>query len=214
MTNGHNDSKLPDPNPENVQPETAPNPGPDAAPVAGPEAGSDTGSDIIVDFDSLPADKQVAILRQDLNEARDELGQTREQVQRAQADLANFRRRTEEEQSAVRQDANRRLIMNLLPVIDELELAINHLGDPGNGEAGSSWVEGVKLIHRKAYGVLEAEGLSRIESVGLQFDPLQHEAVGVVESAEHPSGYVVEALRNGYRLRDRVIQAAQVVVAR
>ena len=151
------------------------------------------------------------VLRRDLDEAREELSQSREMVQRTQADLANFRRRTEEDQASLRQDANRRLIMNLLPVVDELELAINHLG---NGEAGDSWVEGVKLIHRKAYGVLEAEGLTKIDAVGVQFDPLQHEAVGVVDSDEQPSGYVVEALRNGYRLRDRVIQAAQVVVAR
>ena len=95
--------------------------------------------------------------------------------------------------------------------VRELELAINHLG---NGEAGESWVEGVKLIHRKAYGVLESEGLNRIQAVGVEFDPLQHEAVGVVGAQEQPSGYVVEALRKGYRLRDRVIQPAQVVVAR
>ena len=187
MTNGHNEDQLPDLNPEESQPEP------------------------IVDFESLPADEQVTILRRDLDEAREQLGQTREQVQRTQADLANFRKRTEEDQVTLRQDANRRLIMNLLPVVDELELAINHLGD---GDAGDSWVEGVKLIHRKAYGVLESEGLSRIDAVGAQFDPLQHEAVGVVDSDVHPSGYVVEALRNGYRLRDRVIQAAQVVVAR
>ena len=187
MTNGHNDSEIPVPNPEDAQPET------------------------IVDFDSLPVEEQVTILRQDLDEARDELGQAREQVQRAQADLANYRKRAEEEQATMRQDANRRLIMNLLPVVDELELAIHHLG---NGEAGDSWAEGVKLIHRKAYGVLESEGLSKIETVGVQFDPLQHEAVGVVDSDQQPSGYVVEAIRNGYRLRDRVIQAAQVVVAR
>ena len=187
MTNGHNDSELPAPDPEEVQQEP------------------------IQDFDSLPAEEQVVVLRRDLDEARDELGQTREQVQRAQADLANYRKRTEEEQVTMRQDANRRLIMNLLPVVDELELAINHLGQ---GETSDSWVEGVKLIHRKAYGVLESEGLTKIESVGVQFDPLQHEAVGVVDSEEQPSGFVVEALRNGYRLRDRVIQAAQVVVAR
>ena len=190
MTNGHNDNEIPVPGPEEAQPEP------------------------IIDFDSLPAEEQVAVLRRDLDEARDELGQSREQVQRVQAELANFRRRAEEESVTVRQDANRRLIMSLLPVIDELELAINHLGDPGNGDAAGSWLEGVKLIHRKAYGILESEGLSRIDAVGLQFDPLQHEAVGVVDSEEHPSGYVVEALRNGYRLRDRVIQAAQVVVAR
>ncbi len=193
MTNGFNNGEMPDPVPEEGQPETG-------AP-----------QEVIVDFDSLPVEEQVAMLRRDLDDAREELGQTREQVQRSQAELVNFRRRTEEEQVAVRQDANRRLIINLLPVVDELELAINHLGD---GEAGDSWVEGVKLIHRKAYGVLEAEGLTRIEAVGTEFDPLQHEAVGIVDTEEQPSGYVVEALRNGYRLRDRVIQAAQVVVAR
>ena len=187
MTNGHSEDELPDLTPEETQQEP------------------------IIDFESLPPEDQVTILRKDLDEAREQLGQTRDQIQRTQADLANFRKRTEEEQVTLRQDANRRLIMNLLPVVDELELAINHLGD---GDAGDSWVEGVKLIHRKAYGVLESEGLSRIDAVGAQFDPLQHEAVGVVDSEEHPSGYVVEALRNGYRLRDRVIQAAQVVVAR
>ena len=193
MTNGYNNGEIPEPSPEEAQPEM------------------DSQQEVIVDFDSLPVEEQVAILRRDLDEARDELGQTRDQVQRSQAELVNFRRRTEEEQVVVRQDANRRLIMSLLPVVDELELAINHL----NGtDAAASWVEGVKLIHRKAYGVLEAEGLSRIETVGAQFDPLQHEAIGVVDSEEQPSGYVVEALRNGYKLRDRVIQAAQVVVAR
>lgn len=201
MTNGHNNGELTDPIPEEELTQT------DSEP-AQPEA--------IIDFHALPPDEQVVILRRDLDEARDELGQSRDQAQRAHADLANFRKRTEEESITMRQDANRRLIMNLLPVIDELELAINHLRlpEPGNGDAAESWMEGVKLIHRKAYGILEAEGLSRIEAVGAQFDPLQHEAVGVVDSEEHPSGYVVEALRNGYRLRDRVIQAAQVVVAR
>ena len=187
MTNGHNESEFPE-----------------LSPQESPEQASDN-------FDNLSPEEQVAILRSDLEELRQAALQTKEQVQRAQADLANFRKRTEEEQIALRQEANRRLIINLLPVIDELELAINHIGD---SDPADSWVEGVKLIHRKAYGLLEAEGLSRIEAVGVQFDPLQHEAVGVVESDEQPSGYVVEAVRNGYRLRDRVIQAAQVVVAR
>ena len=193
MTNGYNNGEIPDPDPEEAQQEA---------------------QDTIVDFDSLPVEEQVAVLRQDLDEARGELGQSREQVQRSQAELTNFRRRTEEEQVTMRQDANRRLIINLLPVVDELELAINHLSNLSNGETGDSWVEGVKLIHRKAYGILEAEGLSKIETVGVLFDPLQHEAVGIVDSEEQPSGHVVEAIRNGYKLRDRVIQAAQVVVAR
>ncbi len=167
------------------------------------------------DFSCRPPDEQIASLNNRLEELHQEAAQSRELAQRAHAELANYRKRTEEERLAIRQDANRRLIINLLPAIDELELAINHRGDGEPADSwADSWVEGVKLIHRKLHGLLEAEGLSKIEAVGAQFDPLQHEAVGVVESAEYPPGYVVEAVRNGYRLRDRVIQAAQVVVAR
>ena len=179
-----------------------------------------------VEFENLTPQEQLAVLRKDLNEIREEAAQAQEfaqeqvrkaqeyaeeLVKRAQADLANFRRRTEEEYRNLQREANRLLIVKLLPVVDELELAINHLSD---GEAGDSWIEGVKLIHRKAYGLLEAEGLSKIDTVGAQFDPLLHEAIGVVDSKEHPSGCIVEVVRNGYRLHDRVIQAAQVVVAR
>ena len=191
MTNGHTNGEHQDPIPEENMPDPA------------------------RDFDDLTPQEQVVIMRHELDQLREETNQTKEQIQRAQADLVNFRKRAEEDYANLRQEANRRLIINLLPVIDELELAINHLDESGLDQgAAESWVEGVKLIHRKAHSVLEAEGLTKIETVGVQFDPLQHEAVGVVDSEEQPSGYVVEAVRNGYRLRDKVIQAAQVVVAR
>ena len=99
----------------------------------------------------------------------------------------------------------------MLPVYDELGLAMDHADQ---SEAGNSWVEGVKLIQRKVYNLLESEGVSKIEAMGVPFDPLEHEAVGTQESEECPPGHVVEVLRNGYRLHDRVIQPAQVVVAR
>lgn len=179
---------------------------------ADPEEPRDTATD---DFLSLSPAEQIVSLNNGLEELRREAAQLREDLQRAKADLANYRKQAEEKRRDIERDANRRLIINLLPAIDELELAINHSGggEPADSWAGS-WVEGVKLIHRKLHGLLEAEGLSKIEAVGVQFDPLQHEAVGMVESAEYPSGYVVEAVRNGYRLRDQVILAAQVVVAR
>lgn len=172
----------------------------------------DSDPDYLAD---LPPEEQLSILATAVAQSRREISETRDMAHRAQADLENLRKRTEEERTLLRLDANRRLIINLLPVLDELELAINHSdGAEVDGAPAQSLIEGVKLIHRKAYGILEAEGLSRIETVGAPFDPTQHEAVGVVDSAEQPSGYVVEAVRNGYRLRDRVIQAAQVVVAR
>ena len=70
------------------------------------------------------------------------------------------------------------------------------------------------MIQRKVSNLLESEGISKIEALGARFDPLEHEAVSTEETTKYPSGHVVEVVRNGYRLHDRVIQPAQVVVAR
>ena len=172
----------------------------------------DSDPDYLAD---LPPEEQLSILATAVAQSRREIAETRDMAHRARADLENLRKRTEEERVLIRLDANRRLIVNLLPVLDELELAISHsAGAETDSAPAAALIDGVKLIHRKAFGILEAEGLSRIETVGAPFDPTQHEAVEVVDSADQPSGYVVAAVRNGYRLRDRVIQAAQVVVVR
>lgn len=99
----------------------------------------------------------------------------------------------------------------MLPVIDELELAVSHADD---GQATDSWVEGVRLIQRKVSTLLESEGVTKIEAVGVQFNPVEHEAIGTEESSEFSPGEIIQVVRNGYKLHDRIIQAAQVVVAR
>jgi molecular chaperone GrpE len=162
-------------------------------------------------LDNLPVEEQVAALHSGLEEARKEVEQQRELAQRAQAELANFRRRTDEERIALQQYSNSHLLIKLLPVVDELALAVNHADESGPSD---SWVEGVKLIQRKVTNLLESEGISKIAAVGVQFDPLEHEAVGTEETTKHPPGHIVEVVRNGYRLHDRVIQPAQVVVAK
>ena len=98
-----------------------------------------------------------------------------------------------------------------MPVLDELGLAIDHADQ---NESNNPWLEGVRLIQRKASNLLESEGVSQIEAIGVQFDPLEHEAIGTEETTKCPSGHVAEVVRNGYRLHDRVIQPAQVIVAR
>lgn len=163
------------------------------------------------DGENLLVEEQVTALRRGLEEARKEGEQQRDLAQRAQAELANYRRRTDEERISLQQYSNSRLLIKLLPVVDELALAVNHADESGPSD---SWVEGVKLIQRKVTSLLESEGVSKIAAVGVQFDPLEHEAVGTEESTKHPPGYIVEVVRNGYRLHDRVIQPAQVVVAK
>ena len=154
---------------------------------------------------------QVVDVAQMLAELQKSNDQNLDMAQRAQAELANYRKRVDDERFTQQQYANSRLIIRLLPIVDELEMALEHSGDM---EIDTAWLEGIKLIHRKVLQMLESEGLNKIEAIGQQFDPLQHEAVSTEDSSEVETGYVLAVLRNGYRLHDRIIQPAQVVVAR
>jgi molecular chaperone GrpE len=173
--------------------------------------GTNEGTGVVYSYQDLPLEEQVAALRIELEEARAEAERQRDLAQRAQADLINYRRRTDDERISQQQFSNSRLIVKLLPVVDELEMAVNHAGEEG---AQHPWAEGVKLIQRKVTNLLESEGVKKIEAVGSPFDPSEHEAVGTEETTRYPSGHVMEVVRNGYRLHERVIQPAQVVVAR
>ena len=169
-----------------------------------------TGTEDLVD-NSLANDDQVVDVAELLEELQKSNDQNLDMAQRAQAELANYRKRVDDERLAQQQYANSRLIIRLLPIVDELEMALEHSGDT---EINASWLDGIKLIHRKAIQMLEAEGLHKIDAIGQAFDPLQHEAVSTEDSNEVATGYILEVLRNGYKLHDRIIQPAQVVVAR
>jgi len=154
---------------------------------------------------------QAAVLREDLEAAKREATQNRDAAQRAQAELVNFRRRSDEERITLGNYSNNRLIVKLLPVMEELGFAVANAEDGG---PNASWLDGVKLIQRKLMNLLESEGVAAIETVGAMFDPVEHQALGTVETTQYPPGYVTEAVRPGYRLHDRVLQPAQVIVAR
>tara|TARA_B100000315_G_scaffold257501_1_gene306582 strand:+ start:2221 stop:2838 length:618 start_codon:yes stop_codon:yes gene_type:complete len=174
----------------------------------GAESSSDGGASKL---SKLSLRDQLSALQADLGEARQEASQSLDTAKRAQAELANFRRRTEEEHVSLMRYSNSRLLTRLLPVIEELDLAVTHAG---KGGPNASWLEGVKLIQRKLHNLLASEGVTPVDSLGTLFNPLEHEALGTVETTEYPAGYVVQAIRPGYRLHDRVIQPAQVMVAR
>ena len=169
-----------------------------------------SGTEALID-DSLANDDQVVDVAELLEELQKSNDQNLDMAQRAQAELANYRKRVDDERLTQQQYANSRLIIRLLPIVDELEMALEHSGDM---EINASWLDGIKLIHRKVIQMLEAEGLHKIDAIGQAFDPLQHEAVSTEDSNEVATGYILEVLRNGYKLHDRIIQPAQVVVAR
>lgn len=162
--------------------------------------------------------KETDINLMSLEELKEALELTKQSVakqidstQRAQAELANYKKRTEEQRISEIQFLNANLLSKLLPVSDEFDMAILQID---KDSAASQWVDGIKLIHKKIEAFLLSEGVSKIECEGEIFDPLQHEALSTEETNDYESGIVVKVLRNGYRLRDRVIQPAQVVVAK
>ena len=167
--------------------------------------------EVVNEYSHLDLEEQVLALLNDLHSVQKDAGESKELAQRAQAELSNFRKRTEDDRITLQRQSNSRLLVKMLPVVDELELAVNH----AEGKKPSkSWVEGVMLIQRKVAALLETEGVTKIDAVGAPFNPVEHEAVGTEEDKKFASGHIIQVVRNGYRLHDRVIQAAQVVVAR
>jgi molecular chaperone GrpE len=126
--------------------------------------------------------------------------------QRAQADFINYKRRSEQERAEVAQFANSVMVLSLLPILDDFERAFVSI--PPRLEK-TSWVEGIRLVERKLWANLEAQGLSPIKALGEPFDPNLHQAVRQDKGKE---GIVIEELQKGYRLNDRVIRPTMVVV--
>ena len=128
--------------------------------------------------------------------------------QRAQADFINYKRRAEQEKQDAAKFSNAMLILNLLPILDDLERA---LGSVSTKLAGFTWVDGIHLIYRKLQKTLELHGLTEVRAVGEDFDPNLHEAIMYGDGEE---GKVVEDLQKGYKLHDRVIRPTIVKVGR
>jgi len=128
---------------------------------------------------------------------------------RATAELENFRKRTKREMDDERKYAVTNVLRDLLPVIDNLERA---LAAGEKGEQGGL-LEGVKLVAQQLMTVLERYHCTKIAALGQPFDPNLHEAILHQPSAEVPAGQVVLVTQEGYRLHDRVLRPAQVIVS-
>ena len=165
------------------------------------------------DEQAQPAEETVepVDLREELDEALREKVQFRSMAQRAQADLVNYRRRAADESEERRRDALSQLLLKLLSVVDGLERGISII--PQDAVA-PGWLDGLLLVLRNVNSILDSEGVSRIEARGKSFDPWESEAVQQVETADAEEGTVIEVIQNGYKHYDKVLRAAQVVVAK
>jgi molecular chaperone GrpE len=147
-------------------------------------------------------------LRARLEQEKERAGQAYASWQRAAADYQNLKRRVEEERSEVARLASASLVINLLPLLDDLERALRTVDTK---LAGLTWIDGVWLIYRKFQAVLENAGVKEIPAEGQAFDPNVHEAISEAPGDE---GKVVSVVQKGYALGERVIRPAMVVVGR
>lgn len=130
--------------------------------------------------------------------------------QRERAEFANARKRLEKSRAEARQNATIEVISRLLPILDDFERALD-AAPPAIAQ--DDWFDGIVLVHRKLVGILDGEGIERIPTIGEAFDPNIHDAVMQEASEEYDSGTVVRELRSGYRLEQRLIRPAMVIVA-
>jgi molecular chaperone GrpE len=130
---------------------------------------------------------------------------------RLSAELENYKKRAEKEKGETYKFANENILKDLLPVLDNLERALGHGRETGNLKA---LLDGVELTHKSLWTVLEKYGITRIEAMGEEFDPNHHEAVMVQEDAQKPAGQVISQMQIGYRLHNRLVRPAMVVVSK
>jgi molecular chaperone GrpE len=152
--------------------------------------------------------EEVQLLASQLAQAEAQAAEYLEGWQRAQAEFANYKRRLERDNASFREIARGDVIKRFLPVVDDLERALANR--PSDEHA---WVGGIELVYRKLLGILESEGLKRIEAEGKAFDPNLHEAISQEHNEDFESGQVISVVQQGYILGDRVIRHAHVRVA-
>lgn len=137
-----------------------------------------------------------------------ELAEAKDQALRSRADFDNYRKRMAREMERVRKIAAETLIHDILPAIDNLDLALQHAGSESNALS-----QGVEMVFKQLQDVLGNHGLTPIEALGQTFDPNIHEAVSQVASDDIEKDNIVQVFQSGYKLGDMILRPAKVVIS-
>ncbi|MCY4122204.1 MAG: nucleotide exchange factor GrpE [Acidobacteria bacterium] len=135
----------------------------------------------------------------------------RDLLLRKQAEFDNYKKRVERDRAKANRQAERMLIMALLPLLDDFERA---LGAPAETDVADAYRAGIELIHRQLLEVLRKRGVTPIETAGARFDPNLHEAVAYQASEGREDGEIIDEVRRGYRFDEELLRAAMVRVAK
>ncbi|MBY4797701.1 nucleotide exchange factor GrpE [Collinsella sp. AGMB00827] len=186
----------------------------EAAIRAGEQAAED---DFKLELERTRAD--LLAVREELNAAIDARTEAdvraqdaEERCGRLQADWENYRRRTARERLQEQERATEKLIVALLPVVDDIERALDHARAQEMDESFSQFVDGVDAVRTKLLGVFEHEGVEPVDPVGEAFDPVIHQAVGRVEDYDQFDETVNDVYQKGYRMAGKVLRSAMVTV--
>jgi molecular chaperone GrpE len=159
-----------------------------------------------------PSSDRVATLEAELEKERAAAIDYMQRWQRAQADLSNLRRRTEQERDQQQKLYRAQALAIILPALDTLERAFATLPETLRGY---SWIDGVALVQLQLEGTLRNAGVEPIEvEVGAEFDPRRHEAIGEIEAPEIPAGRIAAVIQRGYALGDLLLRPTLVQVSR
>jgi len=155
---------------------------------------------------------EIEELKNKLKQKEEEANEYLEMAQRLKAEFENYRRRTEKEKADLIEYGKEQVILDILPVIDNFERALETQYDD-NGE-NASFKEGINLIYRQFKGILEKMGVKEIESLGQMFDPYKHHAVMQEEAEGKKENEIIEVFQKGYMFNNKVIRPSMVKVAK
>lgn len=152
-----------------------------------------------------------SINQEEVKKLQDRIAELENKVKYSQAELINYRKRKDEEVSNMLKFANQDLILELIPIADNFERAIQ-LDDTNLEDSLSKFLTGFKLIYSHFSEALKKYGVEEIETIGKEFDPNVHEALMTAHDESKPNDVVVDCLSKGYTLKGKVIRAAKVIV--
>src|SRR5579885_3838268 len=158
-----------------------------------------------------PDQQEISDLRERLEAQSKEIAELKDKYLRALADGENARKRIRQQSEENIRLQRENLLRELLPIIDNLERAVDAARGGGNGKP---IVEGVEMVLRSLLDFLKTHGVTQLSSVGQPFDPQLHEAVDQIESSQHPPNTVVNEFHRGYQIGDRLLRPARVAVAK
>jgi molecular chaperone GrpE len=157
------------------------------------------------------ADDKISALKAQLAQTKAELEKFRDLALRSSADLDNYRKRMSKEREEAIKFANSSFLERLIPVLDNFEFGLQAARTTSNPV---SILEGMTMVQKQFQDFLSSAGIEVIDATGQHFDPQLHEAISQEENEQVPEGIVIRQLRKGYKLRDRLIRPANVVVSK